>query len=847
MTHAKSVESEEAELRELLSEPTRSARAVFADDLYARVAHVCQSDSGSDLDLAVLVRHLLRRWDLRSVGVARVVLAPELSARVRGAASSVGLHEVRRDLWYASPWVPLWLDAGEVAPDGAALAGTPGQLRFQSVDLPADPFFTRITGHPQYRTPGQQTACRAVMSCAAGSTLIAMLPTGSGKTEVALCLAERTSNALCLIVVPTIALANDFERRFRDHYERLRPGTRKEDMHFAWTSHTPAHRRQQFRTAIQRGRQPILVTSPESISRALRDTLQEAASVGRLGSLVIDEAHLVTQWGRSFRPEFRTLEDFRVELLRSAESGGYEPLITLLLSATLGPHELQDLYTLFSGPGACNLIAANALRPEPELWISPSPTAHERMSKVTDALAHLPRPAILYVTRPDTAETWAKKLCDLGYGRTAVVTGDTSNDNRARVLRTLRNTPGQPPEIDIVVATSAFGLGIDYAHVRTVIHACLPETVDRWYQELGRGGRDGHACSAFLLTAPADHSEAAQLTTKVLTADTARKRWLDLWGGRVEVSGRSYLDIESSPGYTAPGSYNRRWNAQLIQGLVELHAVRRRYVSAEDAAQVNEQVEEGVHEWVQIDVQRFDLDKPDEFWSDSWAPWQATEWGRSRSALSALEDVLSAKAATCEVIARAYRATSETLALFRTAADHTDPTLPCGRCPSCRAVHNRPAGDPPPHPPQTWTIPQNVRPALDDLLAVSGVQDGLVLLASDEHDQVVPGLVRALAHRGVMHFAGLNGFDDLPTNAFVDHEPISPRQLTPLSSFVVYPAQRRLPQSWLNPWSRSADPTVRRNQTDVLLAPTTALLGEHRLVRDLRALDARIALEVLEG
>src|SRR5262249_10151978 len=88
----------------------------------------------------------------------------------------------------------------------------------------------------------------------------------------------------------------------------------------------------------------------------------------------------------------------------------------LLLSATLGPHELQDLHGQFSRPGPCTLVAANALRPEPELWVAAAQDEQQRAGWVLDALTHLPRPAVLYVTKPGQAEWWADRLPAAGAG-----------------------------------------------------------------------------------------------------------------------------------------------------------------------------------------------------------------------------------------------------------------------------------------------------------------------------------------------------------------------------------------------------------------------------------------------
>ncbi|WP_405820667.1 protein DpdF [Streptomyces sp. NBC_00838] len=838
------LQDQEELLRQVLQVPASSSVPEFHDDLYARVAHLCWSGDGSDLDLAVLVRHLLRRWSLRDKRNVRVAVEPSVSVRLRRAAAATALRESPRGSWSAVPWKPHWLDStGE--PDAAAGAGTAEGRRFQADDLAADPFFERCTGFDHYRTPGQRAACRAVVSAPAGSTIVAMLPTGSGKTEVALCLADQVKNAVTLIIVPTVALAYDFERRFQDHYARRIPRADKASLRFAWTASTSEDVRERLRNLVKEGRQPLLVTSPESMTRTLRALLMEVADTGRLGGLVVDEAHLVTQWGRDFRPEFRTVADLRADLLRRSEEVGHPNPKTLLLSATLGSHELQDLHRLFGNPGPCTLIAANALRPEPDLWIAEADNELKRRQWVTEALARLPRPAILYVTSPKEAEEWVPRLQQVGYHRLAMVTGRTTTDERSRTLQALRCTAESPAAVDLVVATSAFGLGIDYAHVRTVVHACLPETIDRWYQELGRGGRDGDTSAAFLLTAPTDRREAENLSTTVLTDDTARKRWTDLWHHRKTYRNKEFVDLEASRGSVAQGSYNRRWNAQLIQGLVELGALRRHQVDVEDLSELSDEAGLG-HDWTSIELQHGDL-RSEAFWSSHWSPWQQQEVSRSRRALDAVIALSDGTSQACRAIAQSYRPNEATYDLFGPATDGVEPLVPCGRCPGCRRDGYKAPDDPPPRPTQKWPLADDLTTRLEDLADAAAAQDRLVLLVADHPHEVAPLLGSALARRGVRHFAGPVGeaIRDHSSWLFVDTLPVAPTGLTPCSSFVVYPAASHIPAAWLSPRARMVPRQQAPPAFDVLLASRDATLGGRRLGRDLLALDAITALQIL--
>jgi ATP-dependent DNA helicase RecQ len=827
----------------LLSDPAGADQSGFDDDLFARLAYLCESGQGSDLDLAVLVRHLLRRWSLRDQRDVQVKVAPSISARLRTVADIVDLREVIRDTWWATAWRPAWLDAG--TPDSAAAAGTDHGKRFRNSELIADPFFEKHTGYSRYRTPGQRAACRAVVSMPPGSTIIAMLPTSSGKTEVALCLAAQHQYSVTLIVVPTVALAYDFERRFRDHYAKLNPRVDKAALYFAWTADTPAELREVLKSRVREGRQPLLVASPESMTRTLSDLLLDSAGTGRLAGLVIDEAHLVTQWGRDFRPEFRTLADLRRDLIHRAADRGYPLPTTLLLSATLGAYEMNDLHFLFGEPGPCTLIAANALRAEPELWIRADRDIQSRQAHVLEALARLPRPAVLYVSSPDVATDWADRLRHLGYRRLATVTGDTSTEERVRVLEDLRNTPKSPASIDLVVATSAFGLGIDYPHIRTVLHACLPETVDRWYQEVGRGGRDGDVSVGLLVTAPDDRKEAEKLTVTVLLPDTARKRWGDMWRNRQRPASKTFVDLESNRG-VGTGSYNRRWNAQVVQGLSELKVCTRVQFDYEDRLElVVDEVRRS--DWVAVKSQYGDLDSMD-FWEKQWGPWQKVEAGRSKRSLDAITELAEQRITACEAIARYYRPSADTYRLFGRAADLAAPAAPCGRCPGCRRRTITPPDAPPPSPPEVWPVSADLTADLTRLAAATGARNGLILLTTDDYDEVTSPLASALVQRGVRHIAGhVNGAVPDDRWLFCDPEPVGPTDLTPCSTFVVYQPGCQVPGSWLIPSLR----TDRRQHVeppfDVLLVAHGTLINGRRVGPDLAALDARIAMDILRS
>lgn len=818
-----------------------------SDDLHSRIVNCLGNPGATDLDCAVLLRQLLRRWSLRDAREVPIELCDEFAGVLQTTAELVGIRRRPDGMWVATPWAPDWLDPDGGTPDAAALAGTAEGDRFHTEPLRADPFFKTSTDFDTYRTPGQRAACRAVVSAPQGSTVIAMLPTGSGKTEIALCLSDRAKTGLTVIVVPTVALAYDFERRFRDHFARRNRRVKPESLHFAWTASTDEMTRQAIKTRIANGQQPLLVTSPESMTRALRQTLQDAAAIGRLQGLVIDEAHLLTQWGRFFRPEFRTLADLRRDLMDLAERGGHQRLVTLLLSATLGNAEMTDLINLFGGKEACSPVVANALRGEPDIWISHAASPDERVDRVLDTLAHCARPAVLYVTKPDAAEQWANRLRDEGYGRVAVVTGRSSAAERAQVLQGIRSNPATVDGIDLVVATSAFGLGIDYPHIRAVVHACLPETVDRWYQELGRGGRDGFACAAYLLAAPGDDGEADSLSVKVLSPETARRRWEDLWNHRKDLNGRTFLDLEGARGAVGRGDFNRRWNAQVVQGLIELGELKREQFDVEDIRELVNKEDVEVSDWTAVSRIAARLGTPG-FWDDVWRPWQLDEMSRSADSLARIRDVSRLKLGACNGIAEAYAPGEELVRQWGSRLEFMQPVGDCGRCPACRHLGLPVFDDPAPAPVQVWAVETRDLGELERFAASCRGQKGCAVLTyGDEDDAVVAGLVAGLMQFGVGHVGGLSWSAGRrsPAAVFADALPLSPVDLSPVSSFSYFARGQEVSRRWLARREAMRKDLCGRVLVDILLMPEAQKIGGRSVGKDIPSLPAATALELL--
>jgi len=312
------------------------------------------------------------------------------------------------------------------------------------------------------------------------------------------------------------------------------------------------------------------------------------------------------------------------------------------------------------------------------------------------------------------------------------------------------------------------------------------------------------------------------------------------------VDHRAFIDLEGSRGTASRGSYNRRWNAQLVQGLVELGALRRHQVVVEDVSELPDEVNRRP-DWASVELRRADLGDA-AFWSEHWTPWQRQESIRSRQALDAVISLAHGSVRACEAIAQSYRPNDQTYRLFGRAADQVEPLVPCGRCPGCRHDGILPQADPPPRPVQAWPLPDDLTPRLDDLAEAAAAQDRLVILVSDNHDRVAYSLARALVRRGVRHLAGPTGWAMQDRDwLFVDPSPVTPADLTPCSSFVVYPATTRVSATWLSPRARYVQRDEALPAFDVLLVTPDTKVGVRSVGRDLPALDALTALQVLGG
>ena len=480
-------------------------------------------------DLAGLVRHVLRRGTICNdpeylLTVPSESPWPKEDLWTESHVKVVGSDHQSLRLRAANAWKADWLEGSDkFSPFEASL-----REEYRRKGWPTSPHLPLDTAleyglklpFKGYQGPGQRLAIRSAFFLKPGGTLVVNLPTGTGKSLVAWAAALLAApRELTVMITPTIALAIDQERQLRENYPHV-PGGLPSEM--AWHSGLNDAARKAIHQRLRDNTQRVLITSPESFVGSLSRVLYKTAESGLLKYFVVDEAHLVAQWGNDFRPEFQAMSGLRRELSKRCPEG--RAFRTLLLSATLTQESFDVLETLFSD-GEFDSVNAVALRPEPEYWLSPSVTKLERDRKVVELVRVAPRPFLLYVTTKRDADSWHRQIREHGIKRCGCVHGSTSNDERERVIDLWR-----AGEIDCVVATSAFGLGMDKSDVRTVIHACIPESIDRYYQEVGRAGRDGCASVSILLPCEdADKTTAKSISQdRIISLEKGRDRWDDL-------------------------------------------------------------------------------------------------------------------------------------------------------------------------------------------------------------------------------------------------------------------------------------------------------------------------------
>jgi ATP-dependent DNA helicase RecQ len=323
-------------------------------------------------------------------------------------------------------------------------------------------------GWPSLR-PGQFKPMRAVLR---RRDALVVLPTGAGKSAIyqipAVLLPGPT-----VVVSPLLALQQDQITALNEHDDPKLRAVRVS------SAETPHQQREAIRE-IREGRAEFLFITPEQLSDPER--LAEVRAL-RPGLVAVDEAHCISAWGHDFRPDYLALGDM-------IKGIGRPPV--LALTATASPPVRDDIIARLrlnkpeihvSGLDRRNLFLEVAYCPDEDY----------RWRRLTALLDSAQRPGIVYVATRRAAEELAERLQQAGYN------ADFYHGGMAGGAREQRQEDFADDKIDIMVATSAFGMGIDKANIRWVAHVALPDSPDSYFQEIGRCGRDGAPAQALLL------------------------------------------------------------------------------------------------------------------------------------------------------------------------------------------------------------------------------------------------------------------------------------------------------------------------------------------------------------
>jgi ATP-dependent DNA helicase RecQ len=330
----------------------------------------------------------------------------------------------------------------------------------------------RIFGFDAFRGVQEQVVARAL----AGERTLAVMPTGAGKSltyQLPAVMLEGT----CVVVSPLIALMHDQLRAAEAVGIRAATLTSVDE--------NRAETIERFRA----GQLDLLYIAPE---RASGEGFRNLLSQAKLSLFAIDEAHCVSEWGHDFRPDYRLL---RPLLDRFPE------VPRLALTATADAHTRADILEQLGLPQE-GMIVAGFDRPNIRYAIAPR---ENTTRQVIDLIAETPGPGIVYAQTRAGVEKLAEKLA-AETGRPVLpyhagLDPDVRRRNQAAFVAS---------EEMVIVATVAFGMGIDKPDVRFVAHAGLPKSIEAYYQETGRAGRDGDPAVAHLFWGADDFARARQ-------------------------------------------------------------------------------------------------------------------------------------------------------------------------------------------------------------------------------------------------------------------------------------------------------------------------------------------------
>ena len=337
-------------------------------------------------------------------------------------------------------------------------------------------------GYDHFR-PLQEEIVQSVLD---GRDTLALMPTGGGKS---LCFQVPTMvmNGLCLVITPLIALMKDQVENL--HKRNIRAAAIYTGMTY-----------EQQKVALdncQFGPYHFLYVSPERLeSEEFRERLARLP----ICLIAVDEAHCISQWGYDFRPSYLKIAEIR-DIIRSTHASQTIPILALTATAT--PEVVEDIQEQLAFREK-NVLRKSFLRSNLSYVVRET---NKKADEIVHILSRVPGSAIVYVRNRQRTQEIAAYLNEKGISADFYHAGLTSKERSAKQEDWKK---GEKQGTRVIVATNAFGMGIDKPDVRIVIHHDLPDTIEAYFQEAGRAGRDEQKAFAVLLYDPSTDKTKAR-------------------------------------------------------------------------------------------------------------------------------------------------------------------------------------------------------------------------------------------------------------------------------------------------------------------------------------------------
>ena len=439
------------------------------------------------------------------------------------------------------------------------------KVKEQGYFLATNAFIAELTGFTKFKSEEQKLCVMGALRAPRGSSVLVSMSTGGGKSLITQTLAFQ-QDGLTIVVVPTISLmvdqAKNAQAILKEHVQEIAIYNSSIDF-------------SRIKNKLLDKTIKLLFLSPEALikNKELSNIINELNAEGWLQNLIIDEAHIIFEWGDAFRLDFQCIDVLRRNLLKTNPK-----LRTYLLSATFNQKNVALLKQFYSTGDNWIELRCDALRREIHYnFIQTS--RFEKEAKIIELVSLLPHPMIIYVDRPEEAKRVQKLLQDYDINNTGIFTGETTASDREKLLGKWKGNNFQ-----IMIATCAFGVGVDKKDVRTVLHLYVPDNINKYYQEAGRGGRDGCASLSIVLYTPEDILAAFNyIRSKVLTAEKMIGRWFSMLNGKTSHKygdGTVSLDTSIKPSYADQDDYithsttrDMDWNIYLLLFLKRHHLI----------------------------------------------------------------------------------------------------------------------------------------------------------------------------------------------------------------------------------------------------------------------------------